>query len=1260
MFFPLFYRKIFLIFSNFLFFLPNQILLNHQTEKAVTDIGIALEKNNVLVIKEPAPKKVEPPPPPPLPKTAPKVSPVKKEKVKENGTAKQNGKQNGKLNGKIGKMNDTDTDTEMRNADKPIMIETENGVSDDDYDLALGASASPTEPMSSSYTLALPSSSGLPAICDAPASSSISDENVSSSYKFNLSTMMKKNDFAPDPIHFNGLVNQAMTCYLNSLLQALFMTPEFRNALYKWEHDSTGGESKSIPFQLQKLFLRLQTNKGAVETTELTKSFGWDSSEAWQQHDVQELCRVMFDALEQKFKNTKQADLINHLYEGRMIDYVKCLECSTEKQREDKFLDIPLPLRQFGSTVAYESVEEAIKAFVQPETLDGNNQYFCERCNKKCDAHKGLKFSRFPYILTLHLKRFDFDYQTFHRIKLNDRVTFPQTLNLNGFVSSGAGGTGPSDAMSLGQESVESAIKFDDCSTTDSGSALEEDAVQFNHQNNVSMTEESQEDDEGIDMSVNGDCKSLMSNSTSTDSATSGPYLYDLFSIMIHSGSASGGHYYAYIRDFESGKWYSFNDQTVTTITMEDIAKSFGGGSFKGYYSGHYSSSTNAYMLMYRQNDPRRNCLAMKADEFPAHINDLLKKLNDREENERKQRERETDMLKLKVYYKNRKTQATAETKVFIMSDSTLKETLESAYYKLQVKVGVPMSRCRLVGYENSTDNIECSFEGKDNEKIGTIMDSLKNNTELLLETRGEEEEFEVYEPHGNMTKVYIINLHTLDIDGPMDVRALDNDTVLAYKQKIARKINVGQENLMLSLKQFAADPPKFLMHDTELLKDVGFNNGVKVYVGVLTAFSDCAPNFMKVVERFDNLITLYLLLPNNKKDTLETMSIPTYDPLLAPVRSGTPTSLDQVDATAFDSNNNSSCNLSKKVPSSECNSEDSSLSDSDRTLVDDLSIMSTSNSPIFSPDDVLLNLQKSYFKATFLYDDGSKCSNSGSIDSGNEDDAVGSSTDGHQKILRVLADKDMVIGKLKESLQLYVKVPMDYFKIFRMSSNQTETECTKLSESLTNTFKDAERVSIELGRALRKDEFKCKLYHLNLSEITDDTEKIPFVCEYILRNGAEVGQTKREILAHLVQVDKKFERLTYERTRLRKKNWKCPTKIYFDDQKFGDDILLSSTSTASNEIIVQELPGDALLDNDGQKIDDFSIAIFVRQFFPSKMEMSNFEEAVIGSEYFLESRLFKGQNFIKFSLNFQEKEKSKIYCQNCLEFQRKILRMLR
>ena len=94
-------------------------------------------------------------------------------------------------------------------------------------------------------------------------------------------------------------------------------------------------------------------------------------------------------------------------------------------------IDIPLPVRPFGSQTAYASIVEALKAFVAPETLDGNNQYWCEKCGKKCDAHKGLKFSRFPYLLTLHLKRFDFDYTTLHRIKLNDKVTFPEQLHLD-------------------------------------------------------------------------------------------------------------------------------------------------------------------------------------------------------------------------------------------------------------------------------------------------------------------------------------------------------------------------------------------------------------------------------------------------------------------------------------------------------------------------------------------------------------------------------------------------------------------------------------------------------------------------------------------------------------------------------------------------------------------------------------------------------------------------------------------------------------
>ena len=75
-----------------------------------------------------------------------------------------------------------------------------------------------------------------------------------------------------------GLKNQGATCYLNSLIQTLFMTPEFRYEILKWNYNpSINGEEKDcIPLQLQKLFYHLQEPiRKTEETKNLTKSFSW-------------------------------------------------------------------------------------------------------------------------------------------------------------------------------------------------------------------------------------------------------------------------------------------------------------------------------------------------------------------------------------------------------------------------------------------------------------------------------------------------------------------------------------------------------------------------------------------------------------------------------------------------------------------------------------------------------------------------------------------------------------------------------------------------------------------------------------------------------------------------------------------------------------------------------------------------------------------------------------------------------------------------
>jgi ubiquitin carboxyl-terminal hydrolase 47 len=101
-----------------------------------------------------------------------------------------------------------------------------------------------------------------------------------------------------------------------------------------------------------------------------------------------------------------------------MLDYIQAKnEVDKDNKpigrtREDEYQDVQLVIRGIGS------IEEAIESFIKPEVMSGSEQWFCEELNKKVDAIKGLKFKSLPYLLTLHLKRFDYDPETWNRIKL--------------------------------------------------------------------------------------------------------------------------------------------------------------------------------------------------------------------------------------------------------------------------------------------------------------------------------------------------------------------------------------------------------------------------------------------------------------------------------------------------------------------------------------------------------------------------------------------------------------------------------------------------------------------------------------------------------------------------------------------------------------------------------------------------------------------------------------------------------------------------
>ena len=71
-----------------------------------------------------------------------------------------------------------------------------------------------------------------------------------------------------------------------------------------------------------------------------------------------------------------------------------------------------------------------------------------------------------------------------------------------------------------------------------------------------------------------------------------GPHVYYLYAVFIHKGTAYQGHYYIYIKSFESGLWYQFDDAQVSEVNIANMLKDSYGG---------LSSNAGAYILAYRR-----------------------------------------------------------------------------------------------------------------------------------------------------------------------------------------------------------------------------------------------------------------------------------------------------------------------------------------------------------------------------------------------------------------------------------------------------------------------------------------------------------------------------------------------------------------------------------------------------------------------------------------------------------------------------------
>ncbi|XP_051874065.1 ubiquitin carboxyl-terminal hydrolase 47-like isoform X8 [Pristis pectinata] len=372
------------------------------------------------------------------------------------------------------------------------------------------------------------------------------------------------------PKGFAGIHNQGATCYLNTLLQTLYMSPEVKDAINRLNEKPIQSKKNlnkniSIDHQLKELFEKLDA-KETGNTHGITRNLG---IKVYKQQDVAEYFRKIVNKLAEE--SDGETCNISQIYQSKVINSLTCLECNVEAPEECCLLDIPLPIHLNDCGSRIESVNAALQDFLKVVTLDGDNLCYCETCHKKTKTEMRYYFERLPQILVLQLKRFEFDYSMMTLKKLHNKVEIPLSLKFQKQDKN----NGKTEWCLNSMDSKDSVIAQGNEESSSLGSVL--------------PASPGGKDSDDVPKAERAESHQIYST-------------YNLFAICDHSGEFGFGHYVAYIRPDSSSKWYCFNDTCVTE--KEDF--------FPEAYQGNTVStpcirSSTAYLLMYRKEKENSN-----------------------------------------------------------------------------------------------------------------------------------------------------------------------------------------------------------------------------------------------------------------------------------------------------------------------------------------------------------------------------------------------------------------------------------------------------------------------------------------------------------------------------------------------------------------------------------------------------------------------------------------------------------------------------